>query len=181
MNKALFLDRDGVININHGHVGSIDRFNFYIEIFKIVKFMKSKGFKIIIITNQAGIAKGYYTEEDFLFLTDWMLKKFRENNAHIDKVFYSPYHPTHGIGKYLKDDYSRKPNPGMLLKAKEIFNLDMPNSYLIGDKMTDILAGINANIKNNLILGSDSNLNVDNKQYTRFENHNQILSYLKSI
>lgn len=139
-NKAIFLDRDGVINIDKGHVHTIKDFVFYKDVFKALLLIP-KEYKIIIVTNQAGIAKGLYTEKQFLELTEWMLKKLKDKGIKIDKVYHCPHHPEGTIEKYTKVCNCRKPKPGMLKKAQKDFNLNLKQCWLIGDKMTDIKAG----------------------------------------
>ncbi len=146
--KGLFLDRDGVVNYDFGHVGTVDRFKFKPFIFDLILEANYKKYKVIIITNQAGIAKGLYSEEDFKFLNNWMLNEFKSNNCFIDDVYYCPYHPTKGRGCYLKDSFDRKPNPGMILKAINKHNIDLQKSILVGDNITDINAGKSSGIKN---------------------------------
>ena len=150
--KALFLDRDGVINYNFGYVHKIIDFKFIEGIFNLVKVAKEKGYLVIIVTNQAGIGRGLYTKEDFLSLMEWVKIKFTENNSHIDDVFFSPFHPLYGIGSYKKDSYLRKPNPGMLLEAQKKHKIDLSESIIIGDNMTDIKAGKFAGLKKNILL-----------------------------
>ncbi|MDR1800452.1 MAG: HAD family hydrolase [Lachnospiraceae bacterium] len=147
MNKALFLDRDGVINIDYGHVYKPQDFHFTEGVFDYCKSALEKGYIIIVITNQAGIAKGHYTEEDFQKLTDWMLKRFEEKGVHITKVYYCPYHTQAIIPEYKKDSFDRKPNPGMILKARDEYNIDLSASILVGDKESDIEAGRAAGVK----------------------------------
>jgi D-glycero-D-manno-heptose 1,7-bisphosphate phosphatase len=154
--KALFLDRDGVINVDHGYVYRPEDFQFIDGIFELSRTAISKGYIICVITNQAGIGRGYYSVADFGILTDWMCKKFEEEKALISKVYFSPYHPLYGIGDYKKDDFSRKPNPGMLLQAKTEFNLDLKRCVLIGDKDSDIEAGISACVGTNLYLNNEA-------------------------
>lgn len=149
--SALFLDRDGVINVNYGYVHRSADFKFIDGIFDVVRAARAQNFKIIVITNQAGIARGFYSEEQFHELTDWMRARFAEQDAPIDKVYFSPYHPTEGQGKYKKDDVSRKPHPGMLLQAERELNLDLASSVLIGDKPSDIQAGIAAGVGCNIL------------------------------
>lgn len=153
-NKALFLDRDGVINVDHGHVGKIENFDFIDGIFDLCKKAQHKGYLIIIVTNQAGIAKGYYTEDEFLELTKWMENEFKKKGVLITKTYYCPYHIDAKIAKYKKDSEDRKPNPGMILKAIEKFNIDPKNSILIGDKESDIEAGKNAKLEHNIIFST---------------------------
>jgi len=152
--KALFLDRDGVINVDHGYVYKVSDFKFLDGIFDLCQLAKSKDYLIFVVTNQAGIARGYYTVEDFNLLTKWMCDKFLSEDLLISKVYFSPHHPVHGLGCYKKDDYSRKPNPGMIYQAAEEFNLDLNASVLVGDKMTDIEAGVSAGVGQNILLAS---------------------------
>jgi D-glycero-D-manno-heptose 1,7-bisphosphate phosphatase len=135
-NKALFLDRDGVINIDKGYVHKIEDFEFIEGIFDLCKSYQDKGYLIIVITNQAGIARGYYTEEDFLKLSEWMKKEFAKKNVIITDIFYCPHHPD-----FTGECECRKPKPGMILEAAKKYNIDLSKSILIGDKITDIEAG----------------------------------------
>ncbi|MDC0587001.1 HAD family hydrolase [Gammaproteobacteria bacterium] len=150
--KALFLDRDGVVNIDYGYVYKTEDFQFLTGIFELAREAISKDYLIFIITNQAGIARGFYGISDFNILSEWMCQKFKSEGVLISKVFFSPYHPIHGIGEYKKDDISRKPNPGMIHQAAEEFNINLNSSILIGDKVSDIKAGLNAGIQTNIYL-----------------------------
>lgn len=152
LNKALFLDRDGVINVEKNYVYKIEDFEFIEGVFDTLKFFKDNGYLLVIITNQAGIGRGYYSEQDFQVLNQWMLNEFKKHDIFIDKVYHCPFHPTEGIGDYKNDSFNRKPNPGMLLEAKMDLNIDFENSILIGDKESDIEAGIRANIKTTCII-----------------------------
>ena len=156
MNKALFLDRDGVINVDHGHVGKKENFEFVEGIFKLVTQAIDQKYLVIVITNQAGIGRGLYTEDDFHLLTKWMTLQFELNGGRIEKVYYCPNHPTKGIGKYKKNDSFRKPGPGMFLQAKDEFCLDMRKSILIGDKASDLIAGTEAGVGQKLLLSNQS-------------------------
>lgn len=139
--KALFLDRDGVINVEKNHVYRIEDFEFLPGIFDLCTIAQQRGFLLVVITNQAGIGRGYYSEADFNRLTDWMLEEFQAHDIKIDRVYHCPYHPTAGIGEYRQESFDRKPNPGMILKARQEFNLNLSQSVLIGDKNSDIEAG----------------------------------------
>lgn len=161
MKKALFLDRDGIINIDKGYVFKKEDFEFVSGIFDALRYFQSKGYLLIIITNQAGIARGYYTEEDFHSLTQWMLNKFKLEKIRIFHVYYSPFHPVHGMGKYRRKTLCRKPNPGMLIQAQKDYNIELHKSILIGDKMTDIEAGISAGVKLNILLKSEYVVNSE--------------------
>jgi D-glycero-D-manno-heptose 1,7-bisphosphate phosphatase len=162
--SAVFLDRDGVINCDKGYVHKRQDFEFIDGIFDLVRHAYEQKYKIIVITNQAGIARGYYTEDDFHQLTKWMCQQFSSAGAPIDRVYFSPFHPTAGIGQYLKDDDSRKPHPGMILQAREDLAIELSSSLLIGDKLSDIQAGVSAGIGTNLLLATEhfTKLNLPN-------------------
>ena len=151
--KAVFLDRDGVINVDTGYVHRISDFEFLEGIFDLTRAAVNKGYLLFVVTNQAGIGRGYYSEADFQVVTAWMLERFASEGVEVEKVYFSPYHPVYGIGEYKIDHVSRKPRPGMLLEAKSEFDLDLKACVLIGDKVSDIQAGISAGVGINLYLG----------------------------
>lgn len=153
LNKALFLDRDGVINFDYGHVHSVDNFDFIDGIFDLCRLAQQKGYLIIVITNQAGIGKGLYDEEDFHKLNSWMIDRFKFNDIIISKTYYCPHKPDDNCD-------CRKPNPGMLLKAIEEFKIYPNDSILIGDNKSDIEAGQNANIGNCILFKDKDHKNT---------------------
>ena len=138
---AVFLDRDGVINKEGDYVHNVDEFHFIDGVFDACLEMSKAGYRLIVITNQAGIARGYYTENDFHHLTKWMLNEFRRHGIEIEAVYYCPHHHTHGVGGYRRDCDCRKPAPEMILRAAKEHSLDLQRSVLVGDKTTDIEAG----------------------------------------
>lgn len=146
MNKALILDRDGVVNREKEYVYKVEDFEFIDGIFDIVRLFAANDFLIFIATNQAGIARGHYTEADFAVLTEWVEKEFLQNGVEIARTYYCPFHPTLGIGAYRRDSFDRKPNPGMILRAKVDFDLDLSRTVLVGDKESDIEAGRKAGV-----------------------------------
>jgi len=155
MNKALFIDRDGVINVDKGHVFMKENFEFTEGIFGLIKSYFNSGFQIIVITNQAGIAKGIYTENDFLKLIEWMITQFENNGITVTKVYYCPHHPD-----ITGPCQCRKPKPGMILNAVKEFDLDIKECVLIGDMETDLASGRSAGIpESNLILFDPLTLN----------------------
>lgn len=154
--KALFLDRDGVINVDRGYVHRSEDFHFREGIFELCRAAQRLDYLLLVVTNQAGIARGYYTEADFAELTEWMVRKFAEEQVHISRVYYCPYHPVEGVGAYKYDSPDRKPKPGMLLRAGEDFDLDLASSVLIGDKLTDLHAAQAAGVGTRILLGSDA-------------------------
>ena len=148
--KVIFLDRDGVINHNYGYVGEIEKFKFIDGIFDACKYFINLGYKIIIITNQSGIGRGYYSENDFSVLTNWMIKEFNKNDIDILKVYYCPHTPDDNCD-------CRKPNPLMINQSVKEFNVDLDNSWLIGDNISDINTAINSKIKNYILIDSQKN------------------------
>ncbi len=145
MKKALILDRDGVINCEKGYVGRVKDFEFLDGVFEALREARRKGYLLVIVTNQAGIARGYYTEEDYHRLTEWMLRKLRDEGVEITAVYYDPYHPE-GTGRYRRDSLRRKPHPGMILEAAREHSLDLAASALVGDKLSDVEAGRRAGV-----------------------------------
>ena len=139
MNKALFIDRDGVINIEKNYLYKVEDFEFINGVFDALRYSEENGFLNIIITNQSGIARGYYDEHDYATLTEWMVAQFARNGVKISKVYHCPHDE-----KSLCE--CRKPKHGMILKAKDEFDIDLEASWLVGDKESDIMAGVNAGI-----------------------------------
>ena len=149
---ALFLDRDGVINVEKNYVHRIEDFVFVDGIFELCEAAKRAGLAIVVVTNQAGIGRGYYSERAFLDLTDWMCGNFSARGIDLDGVYYCPYHPEHGIGQYRAESFERKPNPGMILRAQAELAIDLGSSVLIGDKVSDLLAARRAGVGQSLLL-----------------------------
>lgn len=141
MNKALFLDRDGVINEEINYLHTIEDFRFIESIFDLCRFYRDHQFIIIVITNQAGIARGLYTEADLEVLNHWMIDQFLQRGIQIGKVYHCPHHPD-----FTGPCSCRKPNPGMIFQAAEEFDINLASSILIGDKESDLEAGFNAGI-----------------------------------
>ena len=152
INKCLFLDRDGIVNINYGYVHKIEDFHFNKEVFTICKHFIDLNFKIVIVTNQSGIGRGLFTLEDYRKITLWMLSRFEENGIRVDLVVASPINP--GNVRLSKElEFRRKPNPGMILDAQEILNINLMESVMIGDGDSDIDAARNAGIPNIIKVG----------------------------
>lgn len=138
--KAIFLDRDGVINVDKGYVHRIKDFEFYQNVFEALRKLQEAGFKLFVVTNQSGIAVGYYTEDDFLKLTDYMLQQLSKEGIRIEKVYYCPHHENGVIKGYSFKCDCRKPESGMIRQAISEFGVDPSKSFLVGDKENDILA-----------------------------------------
>jgi len=177
--SALFLDRDGVINHDYDYVHTRNKFHFIDGIFEVARHAYKQNYKLIVITNQAGIARSYYTEEQFHQLNDWMCQQFLAAGAPIDRVYFSPYHPTAGVGQYLKDDFSRKPHPGMILQAQKDLSINLKRSVLIGDKVSDILAGVAAGVGTNLLFAAERSNESNGLNYERIATLREAISYLQ--
>lgn len=143
--KAIFLDRDGVINEDYGYVHDIDNFEFMDGIFDICLFFKKKNYHLIICTNQSGIGRGYYTKAEFESLNTWMISKFQDHEIPILDVYYCPHLPN-------KNCKCRKPSPGMLIDASKKHNIKLEMSYMIGNSESDILAGKRAGVKSTILI-----------------------------
>lgn len=149
------LDRDGIINFDHGYVYKIEEFEFKPEIFALCEHAQALGYLIIVVTNQAGIARGLYTEDDVAKLHDWMIAQFAQREIKIEQVYYCPHHPEHGGLQYQHNCLCRKPMPGMILRAKREFHLDLASSVMIGDKVSDMQAALAAQVGVRILLKSD--------------------------
>jgi len=146
--KTIFLDRDGVINKDVNYAYKIVDFEFIDDIFEVCIYFQKLGYQIIVITNQSGIHRGYYSDNDFQILTEWMLDQFTQKGVNLLDFFYCP----HGPKSNCK---CRKPQPGMLLEAKAKHNIDMEHSWMIGDNEIDIIAANKAGINNTILLKTD--------------------------
>jgi len=144
--KALFLDRDGVINKDYGYVYKIEKFEFNEGIFELLKLFIDKGYTLFVVTNQSGIARGYYKEEDFAKLTDYMLQELKKEGITIQKVVHCPNHPD-------TNPKCRKPNTGMIDNILKNYPINLKESWMIGDKQSDIDLAINANIAKSIAIG----------------------------
>lgn len=145
--KVLFLDRDGVINCDIGYLHEINKAKFVDGIFEFCKYFQDKGFKLIIVTNQSGIGRNYFSEEDFKILSNWMLRKFLEKGIHILDIFYCPHAPEDNCN-------CRKPKSGLFIDAIRKFQIEIDQSWSIGDNERDITASISAGVKKNILLSN---------------------------
>ena len=153
--KAIFLDRDGVVNKEVNYLFKIEDFEFIHGIFDACLYFQNLGYAIIIVTNQSGIARQYYTENDYQTVTKWMLRQFEDNGIEILNVFHCPHGPESTCE-------CRKPKPGMFLKAKDEHNTDMEKSWMIGDKERDIIAANSARIDNTILVRSSNKIDESN-------------------
>lgn len=165
------MDRDGIINYDKGYTYKIEEFCFKEEIFEICRYFASKGYIIIVVTNQAGIGRGFYSEEEFEQLTQWMIGEFEKKGIFIEEVFFCPYHATHGIGKYKMDSFDRKPNPGMFLKAIDKYGIDPSESFALGDKESDMIAAQKSEVANRILISEQEGQGSCTKKYSSLEEY----------
>ncbi len=149
---AVFLDRDGTINEEMGYINHSDRFIIFPFVAESIKVFNSLDFRVIVVTNQSGIARGYFDESLVVELHDRLINEMKEKNAIIDSIYYCPHHPVEGKGKYLLDCNCRKPRPGMIETAVKEHEIDLDKSYMIGDRYKDILFAKKLNIKSAFVL-----------------------------
>ncbi|MBO1255533.1 D-glycero-beta-D-manno-heptose 1,7-bisphosphate 7-phosphatase [Alteromonas sp. 5E99-2] len=154
-NKALFLDRDGVINQDIAYLYKPEDFVWIPGIIALMQRFQMAGYKLIIVTNQSGIGRGYYSESDFHILSHWMKTSLAKSNVNIDAIYYCPHHPTEAKGPYLKECECRKPSPGMLTTAINEHSIDPEQSVLIGDSWRDIEAAVAAQVKTSYYFTAD--------------------------
>jgi D-glycero-D-manno-heptose 1,7-bisphosphate phosphatase len=148
--KALFLDRDGVVNVEKNYLHKIDDFELVEGILDVCRQYAANGYLIIIVTNQSGISRGYYTEDDFKRLSEWMVEHFMSLGITLTHIYHCPHHESiDGVCE------CRKPEPGMFLEAQKDFDIDMKNSVMIGDNERDIEAAIRAGVGTNILLSTE--------------------------
>jgi D-glycero-D-manno-heptose 1,7-bisphosphate phosphatase len=154
--KALFLDRDGVINVDVNYGYRIDQMQFIPGIFDFTRTFSDAGYAIVIVTNQGGIGRGFYTEADFHVLTKWMRTKFASEGVTITSVKFCPHHPEAITAKYRLQCACRKPEPGMLNEAIAEHKINPAQSVMVGDRSTDMVAGHRAGVHHLYLLGEKS-------------------------
>jgi D-glycero-D-manno-heptose 1,7-bisphosphate phosphatase len=140
--RAVFLDRDGVITEDPPHYAHrVDQVRVISGSGDAIRMLNEAGYLVIVVSNQSGIARGFYKKHDFDLFNKEMKRQLSIDNAHIDAIYHCPHHPEAAVEKYRKACTCRKPKPGMLIRAAKRFNIDMSSSFLVGDKWTDICAG----------------------------------------
>jgi D-glycero-D-manno-heptose 1,7-bisphosphate phosphatase len=141
LQRAIFLDRDGTLNEDLGYTHEAARLTLLPGVVAGLGQLAALGFRLVIVTNQSGIARGRFSEDDMRRFNDALCGRLADEGIEIAAVYHSPYHPTEGVGPYRRDSECRKPRPGMLLAAARDLALDLPASFAIGDKISDVAAG----------------------------------------
>jgi len=152
---ALFLDRDGVINVDHNYVYRVEDFEWIEGARETIARFNAMDWLVFVVTNQSGIARGYYTEEQMETLHDWMSAELTTAGARIDRIYHCPFHEEGTIPRYTRDSYDRKPKPGMLIRAMTDFPVIKERSFLIGDKQADLDAAKAAGVRGFLFSGGN--------------------------
>lgn len=148
--RAAFLDRDGVLNFDHGYVHKIQDFTFIPGVFEALQLLEHAGYLVVVITNQSGIARGYFTDREFKSLSKWMRERLRAENINLTAVYHCPHLKDAIVEEYRHDCNCRKPMPGMINAACLDWDIDASKSVLFGDKDSDIQAGIAAGVGSNI-------------------------------
>lgn len=146
---AVFLDRDGTLNIDKGYVHRVEEWEWIPGAIDAIAALKNAGFLVVVVTNQAGVARGYYTEADIDILHGKINEELKQYGAAIDRFYYCPHHPEFGT---IRECDCRKPNPGMIYMAQQEMDVDLAGSWLVGDKMSDIQSGMAAGLRSILVL-----------------------------
>lgn len=153
--KVAFLDRDGVINVDHAYVYQRSEFDFVAQALEGARTLYQKGYALVIVTNQSGIGRSKYSEADFAKLSFWLAGRFKEAQAPLSAIYFCPHHPEKAFAPYLMECQCRKPQPGMLLSASKDFDIAMSESVLIGDKSSDMTAGKEAGLARRILVHTD--------------------------
>jgi len=175
MKKAIFLDRDGVINYEKEYLSKVEDFEFIPGVLDACRQFVKLGYEIVVITNQSGIARGYYTMADFDKLSDWMKIQFKENGSPLAGIYCCPHHP-----EITGPCDCRKPNPQMIIQAAKNHKLDLSQSILVGDKESDIGAGINAGIPTTFLITTGHDIDQNRTKATKVIHElKEVLPFLK--
>jgi len=156
--RAIFLDRDGTINLNTNYVHDPREVKLLPNAVEGLRLLQQLGFLLVIVSNQSGIARGYFTMKDLKRVNDRLLELLAKEGISIAGVYFCPYHMHGTVPRYTKDSDCRKPKPGMLLQAKKDLNIDIPSSYMIGDMASDIETAANAECRAMIYVGGDKEL-----------------------
>lgn len=182
LRPALFLDRDGVINVDRGYVSRIADFEWMPGIFDVARAARELGLPVVVVTNQSGIGRGYYSEDDFLALMAFVRERFSSEGAPLTAVYHCPFHPDAIEERFRDPDHSwRKPRPGMLLAAGDDLGIDLPRSIMLGDRIVDLQAGAAAGIRTLALIGEARAIGADVPPHHRFLDLSGVPQWLEKI
>jgi D-glycero-D-manno-heptose 1,7-bisphosphate phosphatase len=150
--RAVFIDRDGTINEEVGYLDSPDKFKLLPRSADAINMLNSRGYKVVVVTNQAGVARGYFTEQTVHEIHNKMVRELQAYGCSVDGIYYCPHHPEVGNEKYRLLCDCRKPKSGMFIRAARELEIDLRSSYAIGDQLKDLEAGMRAGCKTILVL-----------------------------
>lgn len=152
---AVFLDRDGVLNFDDGYIGQVERFRWIDGAIEAIRALNEAGYFVFLVTNQAGVAHGYYPESSVIELHEWVQRELRRSGAHLDDIRYCPFHPQGKVDAYRQNSDWRKPGSGMILDLCRSWNVNVSKSHMIGDKPSDMEAGQGAGVTSHLFKGGN--------------------------
>lgn len=181
VNRAVFLDRDGVINKDLGYVHQVDDFEYIEGVFEACLSLKQMGYKLVVVTNQSGIARGLYNEDQFHSLTEWMDWNFADKGVELDGIYYCPHHADKGIGEYKVDCDCRKPKPGMLNDAAKFLKINLPQSVMVGDKAEDMQAAKAAGVPTRILVRSGKEIADSSDATIVLDSIADVPDYLKRL
>jgi len=168
LRRAVFLDRDGTINEEVGYLSKLDQLKLFPRSAAAIRMLNQKSIPVIVVTNQSGVARGYFGEDFVCALHDLLQAHLRMEEAHIDAFYYCPHHPTEGSDPYRRVCTCRKPETGMLLQASQDLHIDLSRSYMVGDMMKDVLTGKKVGAKGILVMtgyGADEKIKGDSPDH----------------
>lgn len=178
---AVFLDRDGTINQERNYLHRIEEFELIPGVPQALKKLQEAGFLLVVVSNQSGVARGYFSLQDVARLNEHMSRQLAQYGVVIDAIYICPHHPTAGIGEFLQDCNCRKGKPGLLLQAAQDLNIDLQRSYMIGDKLSDIEAGAAASCPSLLVrtgYGAEQELSEDSQCSGIFDDLTQAVEFI---
>jgi D-glycero-D-manno-heptose 1,7-bisphosphate phosphatase len=175
--RALILDRDGVVHVEKGYLWRAEEVEFLPGLWELCRTARARGYVIVIVTNQSGIGRGFYSEEDLKELMEWMGGRFRDEGLDLAGWYYCPHHPE-GQGQYKKECFDRKPGPGMILRAAEDLNLDLARSVMVGDRCSDVGAA-NAACVGRMFLLAGTEAGKCNGEYQAVGDLSEVTSALR--
>ncbi len=175
--RALFLDRDGVVNVEVGYLHRREEVRFVNGIFSLCRTAAALGYRLIVVTNQAGIARGFYTEADFHAVMEYMRGELRAEGVELDAVYFCPFHPEHGVGEYRREHEDRKPGTGMLRRGAREFGVELSESVLVGDRCSDVAAANSAGLRQAFLIGGTEAVECGG-EYVRVESLGEVEQWL---